>query len=351
MPTATRFLIPFCLVCLGSWLPAQTNYVSSPAGLLSTEGNATFYLGTNRRYQGIDNTHSGKVMVLKSFSLRRNGTTSTANTAGNVDVTLDIGLANMGIMFGEMDKNHLTGTRKNVFNKTGVAFPNWGGSTTNPPAKFDFVVPFTTTFLYLGKNALIWDLVLKNGPTGGQVDRDYVFYKSQTASSLGGGCTVTGQTSPFSHTMSLQNNGAAMPNFGMRLVAGASNGPKNSPLLLSLAASDSNLTVPGWCSKVHAVPLAMVPLSKTDASGQLLNHFLGGPYSATAAGFRICSQLFGLDAGQVGSIALSNGRIGNIPLPPNGGHEAAYIWCSLSTTPNGSNYIFYGGSIIAQFAY
>jgi len=351
MPTSTRILVPVCLLCLASLLPAQTKYVSSPKGLLTTEGNAAFALSTNRRYQGIDNTHSGNVMVIKEFAMRRNGTGNSASTAGTVDVTLDMGLANMGVMFGEMDKNHLTGTRKNVFKKTGVNFPNWGGPTTSPPAKFDFIVPFTSTFIYLGKNALLWDLTLKNGPRSGSVDRDYVFYKSTTGSALGTGCTATGQVSTFNHTMALQSNGAAMPRFGVRIVVGASNGPKSTGLLLSLAVADSNFTVPGWCSKVHAVPLAIAPLTKTDATGLLRNHFLSGPYSLGTSGIKIVSQLFAVDTGQVGSIALSNGRSGSIPVPPTGGHEAAYIWSSAATTPNSSSYVFSGGSIIARFGY
>jgi len=121
MLTPTRILVPACLAGVASLLPAQTlNYVSSPKGLLSTEGNNTFYLGTDRRYQGIDNTHSGKVMVIKQFALRRNGTSTSSNTSGTVDVTLDMGLANMGFLYGEMDKNHLPSTRTNVFSKTGV---------------------------------------------------------------------------------------------------------------------------------------------------------------------------------------------------------------------------------------
>ena len=178
-----------------------------------------------------------------------------------------------------------------------------------------------------------------------------MFYNSATGAVLGTGCTATGQTSPFTHTMALQNNGPAMPKFGVRLVAGASNGPKNTALLLSLAVTDSNLTIPGWCSKVHAVPLAIAPLTKTDANGSLLNHFLGGPYNGNLTGVPVVSQLFGLDTGQIGSIALSNGRTARIPAAPTGGHSAAYIWCPTTTTPNSSSYVFFGGSIIARFGY
>lgn len=142
-----------------------------------------------------------------------------------------------------------------------------------------------------------------------------------------------------------------MPNFGLQIVTGATNGPKSTTLLLSLAVQDSNLTIPVWCSKVHAVPLAIAPLNMTDATGRLLNHFLAGPYISTATGLRVVSQLFGLDTGQVGSIALSNGSTATIPAPPAGGHEAAYIWSSLSTTPNNSAYVFTGGSLIARFGY
>ena len=39
--------------------------------------------------------------------------------------------------------------------------------------------------MYLGKNALLWDLTMQNNPSGGQVDRDYVSRTTSTAGSLG----------------------------------------------------------------------------------------------------------------------------------------------------------------------
>ncbi|MHC4078922.1 MAG: hypothetical protein ACYST0_10845, partial [Planctomycetota bacterium] len=75
-------VLTVAFVCLGGLLPAQPlKYISSPKGLLGKEGNQTFFFGSNRRFQGIDHTHNGSVMVLKSFSLRRNGTSGTTNTA------------------------------------------------------------------------------------------------------------------------------------------------------------------------------------------------------------------------------------------------------------------------------
>ncbi|MHC4514199.1 MAG: hypothetical protein ACYTGO_07305 [Planctomycetota bacterium] len=344
-------VLAVAFVCFGGLLPAQPlKYIASPKGLLAKEGNQNFFFGSNRRFQGIDHTHAGNVMVLKSFSLRRNGTSGTTNTAGTADAILDMGLANFGVLTREMDKNYMAGSRKNVFKKTNISFPNWGSGTTTPPAPFDFTLPFNTTFLYLGKNALLWDLTMQNNPSGGQVDRDYVSRTTSTAGSLGAGCLATGQTSSFIQNMSLQNNGAAMPNFGLRMVVGARTGPRNTGLMLSVALTNSNFTVPGWCAKVHAVPLFLAPLGTTDAAGLLRDRYFSGPYSPTATGLPIVSQLFGVDTGQVGSIVLSEGRSGTIPAPPTGGHEAAYLWCPITTTPNNGT-IFCGGAIIARFGY
>ncbi|MHC4853978.1 MAG: hypothetical protein ACYTF5_18385, partial [Planctomycetota bacterium] len=85
MRTPTLVLAVAC-VCSGGLLPAQLpKYISSPKGLLTKEGNASFSFGVNRRFQGIDNTHNGSVLVIKSFALRRNGTSGTTNTAGTAD--------------------------------------------------------------------------------------------------------------------------------------------------------------------------------------------------------------------------------------------------------------------------
>ncbi|MHC4514136.1 MAG: hypothetical protein ACYTGW_11660 [Planctomycetota bacterium] len=342
-------LLFLAVVCSTSPLLAQS-FVTSPKGMLNKTGNNRFNVSTNRRYQIVDNTHAGTVLRIKSFAMRRSLVGTSTKTAHTVDITLDMGEANFGVLTLLPDQNYLPNTRKNVIKKKNVNFPDWSTIVTKPPAPFDFVVPLDTTFVYLGKSSLLWDLKLENatGSGGIQWDRDYVAASSVTATGLGSGCVATGQASSFGHTMRMQNNGAPLKNFGMHLRARADRAPLKTSVLLSVALSDSNLTIPGWCASVRAVPLVIVPLGVSDVNGTVPDVFFSAPYTKGVESQKIVTQLFAVDAGHVGGIALSNGSQATMPLPPTTGigHESCYMWHRLPGTPSG---ISLGGSMVVRF--
>ncbi|MCA8957821.1 MAG: hypothetical protein KDC87_17225, partial [Planctomycetes bacterium] len=68
---------------------------TSPAGLSSTEGNASFFASTNRRYMGIDASNTTQVATIKSFAMRRDKNSTSSAGASTVDLTLAIGETNM----------------------------------------------------------------------------------------------------------------------------------------------------------------------------------------------------------------------------------------------------------------
>ncbi|MCA8957822.1 MAG: hypothetical protein KDC87_17230 [Planctomycetes bacterium] len=318
---------------------------TSPAGLSSTEGNAFFFASTNRRYMGIDATNTSQVATIKSFALRRDKGSSSTAGASTVDLTLTIGETNMAAVYSEMDRNFLPGKRTVVFPKTNVNWPDWGGASTTP-APFDFKVSLTTTYLYVGLssgNALVWDLKLENGTnTGNYFDRDFTFYTTGTSTVLGSGC------SGYSLSTNFQSNGPAMPKFGMRLRAGVTNAPASSPVTLSVGLADANATIPGFCTTLHAVPVAMLPMGVADTSGRVYDAYFNTPYDMALNGFNLYTQAFSISGA---SLALSNGRKDVMPtVTTTLGHDACYLWSSLTTTPNNST-VFTGGSILAEFGY
>lgn len=327
------------LVCtsLCTSLAAQ-NSVTSPKGFDSKEGNTIFYASTNRRYQSLDNTNTGSVLPIKYLALRRD--TGSASTAGasTVDATLYMGEADMAVVNTDMDSNFLPGTRKTVFPKAQVNWPDWSSQTPSP-GPFDLRFPFAggSIFLYLGNNALVWDLTLENGTnTGNRFDRDFTSPSRATGSSLGSGC------SGFSLTSYAQSNGPGGGAYSMRFGAFARSGPANQPIALSLALKDANATVPGFCATLHAVPLAVVPLGVSDASGNTSATYLQTKFNSNFNGAQIYSQAFGPGA----PLALSNGS--SVAMPTSSattGHEASYIWRSVGGT---TTFLSAGGSYIAQ---
>lgn len=311
--------------------------VTSPKGLDSTEGNAFFFASTNRRYQSIDNTHKGSVLSIKSFHMRRDKSRTSRSGASTVDFTLDMGEADMSVVCSDFDCNYLRGTRKNVFPRMNVSWPDWGAASPTP-APFDFGVTLNAPFLHLGINALVWDLTLQNGTNSGNIfDRDYTFYTSGSGTTLGPGC------SGFNLNTQMQSNGPGGGNYGMRFRAYCTNAPPSTAIGWSLALTDSNLTIPGFCAKVHALPLLVLPLGMSNSTGRVGALYYQTAYSASLNGLTLVSQAFGDNSG---SIALSNGQSATMPTnPATTGHEACYLWKSLTRS---TNFVFYGGSILAR---
>lgn len=69
-------------------------------------------------------------------------------------------------------------------------------------------------------------------------------------------------------------------------------------------------------------------------------------YDMALNGINLISQAF---ASSGGALTLSNGR--NTAMPTSSattGHDACYLWSSLTTSPNRST-VFTGGSILVEF--
>ncbi|MCB9869612.1 MAG: hypothetical protein H6837_07125 [Planctomycetes bacterium] len=316
---------------------------TSPAGLSSTEGNASFFASTNRRYMGIDASNTTQVATIKSFAMRRDKNSTSSAGASTVDLTLAIGETNMAAVYSEMDLNFLPGKRTVVFPKLNVSWPDWNAASTTP-APFDFKVSLVTNYVYVGpssNNALVWDLTLENGTNTGNVfDRDFTFYSTGVSTVLGTGC------SGYSLSTNFQSNGPAMPKYGMRLRAGVTSAPASAPVALSIALADANATIPGFCTTVHAVPLAILPIGVANASGRVYDGYFNVAYDMSLNGFTMYTQAYSISGA---TLSLSNGRKDVMPTSTaTTGAEACYLYSSTATSPNNGT-IFTGGSIIVEY--
>jgi hypothetical protein len=325
--------------------------VTSPKGLASVEGNATFlHWGANRRFQQIDATHRGTPMVIKSLGFRRQGTGGGTNAlARTFDMAIVMSHADFGRIDGTFDNNYLDAP-VSVFTKKSVNFPDWTTAPVTPPAPFDFVVPFDSAWPYTGVNALLFDFTIENPSvtSGATMDRDFVSPASGTGVLIAGsGCTATGRTAVFAQTVSLENGGPALPNYGMRINFTATNAPAGAGVLAFVDVVDSNLTVPGLCTTLHALPTLLLVVGTASPTGALPEVSYSFPYDVSLQTGVLFSQLFALDAGQPGiPVVLSTARRSTMPSSTaTTGHECMYHWATLPAT-SGSNTI--GGGAVAQ---
>jgi hypothetical protein len=257
--------------------------------------------------------------------------------------------ADFGRIDGTFDNNYLDAP-VSVFTKKSVNFPDWTTAPVTPPAPFDFVVPFDSAWPYTGVNALLFDFTIENPSvtSGATMDRDFVSPASGTGVLIAGtGCTATGRTSVFAQTVSLENGGPALPNYGMRINFTATNAPAGAGVLAFVDVVDSNLTVPGLCTTLHALPTLLLVVGTASPTGALPEVSYSFPYDVSLQTGVLFSQLFALDAGQPGiPVVLSTARRSTMPSSTaTTGHECMYHWATLPAT-SGSNTI--GGGAVAQ---
>lgn len=343
-----HLLTPIALTVSAALLPAQS--VTSPRGLDTTEGNTSFlHFTSSRIYQQIDNTHRGSQFAVRSLGWRRNGTGSGGGTNApartfDLEVRMDqVSMAKLSRVIAQNWRNPTV-----VFARRTVNFPDWTG-LNGSPSPFDFSVTLDAPFPYLGNDALLicFDYTNNSATSGVNVDRDFTGASTSTSTALGTGCTVTGGTAPFLHGMRLENNGPGMPAYGMRIRVDGSRALAGANVFANLAFADSNLTVPGLCTTLHALPTITVDLGRSDPTGVLPECSLSFPHTPSAVGTTLVTQLLQLDPGQTSGIpvALSNGRRAVMPSNASTVHECIYQWATL---PDPDGTVIWGGGIVMQ---
>ena len=344
------------VTCLASSTFGQTNYITSPRGFLSTEGNTHFYLtsGTavNRRYMAIDNTLLGTVYNFKEFALRRDSSHSVLSSAGSSPITISLG---MGVgtfaRIHQICDDNYVGSKATVFKRQTVSFPDWR-TRVNAPAPFDFSLTLNQPHIYLGLRAFIWDLTFE-GPASGHrlTDREYTGRANAGSTVLGTGCVAPGQTFGFMHYINLQNNGSTFGNYGMRIVANGAWAPAGGNALMSVALQDANATIPGWCDKLRAVPLVLLNLGNADPLGKIRNQYWSFPWNVNVVGQQFVTQLIAASPNSPNGFVLSNGSQSTMPsAASNSTVQAGYIWANLFNAPS-RGALWMGGSYIARLGY
>ncbi|MBK8976551.1 MAG: hypothetical protein IPM29_11595 [Planctomycetes bacterium] len=346
---------------VASTLSAQS-FVTSPRGFEAAEGNSTFthFSVADRRFQQVDNTQQGQALLVRSLGVRRDGGPNGGGIvagARRADLEVTMGIANFGVLHAAFDDNYVPGSRQVTYVKKPTSLPSWTGNA-GTPAPFDFVMLYDAPYAYAGRSALIIDFTHENlvygggsGNAGGSsVDREFASAAFGVGTPLALGCTATGMTGTFVHTTRFENNGPGWRDHGMRMRYSASGAPVNSPVYLNLDFSNANLSIPGLCTTLNALPTISLLAGISSSAGSVQDTSLSFGYDAALAGATFVTQLLALDAGRPGiPVVLSNGRQSNMPADPTGSPQAcAFGWCFL---PENSGTLFFGGGFVLQLGY
>jgi hypothetical protein len=345
----SRTFVAFALfVC--SALPAQT--FTSPNGLDTIEGSGFYgHWAAPRRFQQIDETNRGAPRAVRSLAWRRDGMGGVTG-ARTLELTIKLGNGRLEVVSAEFDKN-FTSPPTTVFPKATVNFPDWTQVPPAPPAPFDFVANFTTPWVYLGNTALVIDFAVENPSvvSVANTDRDGPIPFAVLTQVLGQGCVATGQNTPFTHVLSVGNNGPALGQFAMRIGVGVTAAPANANVLLGIATSDANLSIPGLCANVRALAAITLPLGAANASGAIPNLYYSFPHDPNVQGSPLVTQVYALDPGQPGiPVVVSDGRlVASFPSSSSMvGHKCCYLVGALPGTTSTGNGVSYANGLVMR---
>jgi hypothetical protein len=231
--------------------------------------------------------------------------------------------------------------------------PDWtmrvGSGAVEP---WSLRLPLDVAWSYDGVRDLVWEVVWDGSTATGSYTTDRAsgsgsVFSSSTGTVIGTGCTATGRTSAFSLTTIGYTH---LTNGLMRLRVSASNAPSTAPLTLMADAVNSNLTVPGLCATVIALPVLQVALGTSSATGALAALDLHLPWLPALQTTPVYLQAITVDPGQPGlPLALTQGRRQQWPAAPTTPGTAAYTYSTDVTGATLGSGPFTAGSAICGF--
>lgn len=324
--------------------PVVAQSTTIPAGFDSTPGgNSFFHWGsTAGRTMQVADRSNPRPRPISELSFRRLPN-ATSFPAGTIDAEVIMSQNPMSFLDIHFDSNERS-NRRSVLKGT-VNTPDWSVAVPNPT--FDFTFKFAATWVYTGQDALMWTIRYSNSThSGGSMDRAFGAIRiTTTATSLGAGC------GSLTDSMAVQNSGNYAAEVGMHLLVGATGAPANAPAWILIDSQPANLTIPGLCATLQALPNIMLPYGAADATGTLTKKYLTFPYIGSLVSGTVVSQLLFFDPSQTGlPFALSGGQTGTMPASSNTvGTATAYAWNSGATaTVATGDFWFFTGAPVAN---
>jgi hypothetical protein len=297
---------------------------TSPAGYVTVEGSSNhdyiLFKYDDMRWQQLDQTSVGQgLQVVQRVSWRRDGTSGVDPTwaARTMDIQVVLSNAVMpGAVSEDFDANY-SGAPTVVFTMKSVNLPDWTQPPASVPAPFDLNLQLDTPWAYTALEPFLWEVRTKNNTSGSDYGNDFQSMSGGTGSSnlgtaIGTGCVATGRTAAMSLGATIKNQFTRF-----RLAYTLTNGPSSALAVANVDIVNSNLSPPGLCGTLVALPTLAVPLGTTDPAGAASTSIENIPFAANLIGKTIYSQGLAIDLGQPGiPVALSNGRSNVFPTTP-----------------------------------
>ncbi len=353
---ALSLLTIAAVLCATRTALSQATSFVTPISATKTEGNAwnlfPFHSQTKRRYMQIHSDLPMQAIKVTTIGFRVEAESASYKGTRTLDIELYMG---QSVPYDRCsfyyDRNWLPGTKTLVVKRKKVSFgpgtPKFPGpSPFNKALQIKLDAPYTR----LPPRSFAWELVV-HGNTGGGIgkatDAEASNFVVGKTTSYGQGCTATGQRAPMSHSAELFDVGGTVI-----LRAIATNCPKNSPAFLILGARNPSLAVPGLCTKLLSDLLLLLPIGKSDSSGNLnLFHQLsadGVLLFPNPGSVQLYSQVLSLDTGRSSGFpfALSNGRSFKTPAKSSGTVIRATRLFDNSWSVSSKQSYFFGASTI-----
>ena len=309
---------------LSSLAAAQVQTIVSPTIATTAEGSSSnafpWTSVSNKRYTQIHSDIGGSPKLISKIAGRMNGTVSAFAGTRALDLELYMGDSVPYNACSFVIPNNYVGTRTLVTTRQVV---NCGPFSAGSPAPFAFAIPLTTPFVYTGVHSLLWEMLLYGNAVSGSApastDTELCSITAAVTTSVGTGCTATGQTS------------AMLLSLGASDVAGTftmgwyvDRAPANAQTILYVGGSNPNLTIPGLCGVVYTDLLLALPLGTSDGTGFVgslvgTSKIAGGPCTLvlpnTFPGAAIYTQAHSLDLGSTFPLKIANSQGVSFTVP------------------------------------
>lgn len=297
---------------------------TSPNGYLTTEGSSNhdyiLFKYDEMRWQQLDDSSIGQApQLVQRISWRRDGTSANdpawAARTMDIEVVLSDSVPAAGVSTTQ-DANY-AGNTATVFTMKPVNLPDWTAQPASTPAAFDLVLQLDQPWPYTGLQSFLWEVRTQNNTSAADYGNDFQSMPGSNASgnngsAVGTGCVATGNSTAMALAARAENQITQY-----RVGYTVTNAPANQPAFVNIDFSNSNLSVPGLCANIIALPTFLLTAGTTDLNGELTYGLENIPGSINLAGATIFSQALVFDPGQTYGITLSNGRSNTFPTQPS----------------------------------
>lgn len=305
-------------VLLCTPLSAQT--FTSMKGFESTQGAGYcqllgYYSDGRQQFVFGDYAGSGSVKLISNMQMRRSTRTNTNHGRSWSNLTIRMGHADFSALTDAWDD--LLNSPTTVYSAK-ASFPGTtGGPTTTPApwghfaAKDDMTFPFSSTYLYLGKDSLTVDFVFAggtfaNGNTWGATTASAYYIDGYNTAGPNSWVAKTGTIRGKTTCYATGRSTASYFNTWMMseyLPGGKAqhrwqwygyNYPASAPVIAAVSVNGSATGTPflASCQDVHidlAKPFVLVPYA-ANAAGEVYSPFLRTPWVAAAVGASLWTQ-------------------------------------------------------------